>query len=216
MAKGLTVEIVTRDFNRMLAALADIDTAVEFGAVVKHEAGKVVESALRFTKSAQVAKIRADSENREWVTFGGKKYNVQDWRMPDPLWAQLTKFRRERLATKLAARGLGKQSWLHMARQIGQQIKFPAFVDRANYRGQQYPVDADSREEGSSRNYALTIINSSPVMEHAGGQSTLMRAMNGRTRYFERNMQHHAFRSLATRARAYPGIWTSPVPTKAD
>lgn len=216
MSKGLTVEIVTRDFNRMLRDLTSIDTAIEFRSVVKHEAGKVVESSLRYTKAAQVQKIREASANREWVTYNGKKYNVQDWRMPDPLWAQINRFRRARLETKLAARGLGKQSWLHMVREISEQIKFPAFVDRANYRGKQYPVDADSREEGTSSNYALTIINSSPVMQYAGGQSVLIRAINGRTRYFRRNMEHHAFRTLATRARAYPGIWTSPVPTKAD
>lgn len=216
MSKELSVEIVTSNFNRMLADLAGIDAAVEFRSVVRHEAVKVVEKSLSYTRAARVASIRAGQAAKEWTTFNGKKYHIAEWYLPDKLWAAIQAKRRATLQRKLNARGLSKQSWLHMARQLGGTIAAPAYVDRANYDGKQYPIDADSLEEGRATNYALTIINSSPIVQAAGGQSALLRAMNGRARYFERNMAHHAFRTLATRARAYPGIWTSPVPLRAD
>jgi hypothetical protein len=216
MAGGLKVELVTRNFNRMLADLAAIDPTISFADIIKNEATAVIGLALRYTRAANAGKIRADHAAREWVTFGGKKYNIAEWKLPNELWARVQRWRGERLRTKLNARGLAKQSWLHLATELGKQVAAPAYVVNANFRGLQYPMNADKREEGSSTNYALTIINSSPVVLFAGGELALLRGMARRTRYFRTNMAHHFYRSLATRASKYPGIYHSPVPSKAD
>lgn len=215
MADGLKAELICRDFNRMLDELAAIDTRVQFRDVVTSEATSVIEGAMRRTKNAEAGRIRADFATKEWTTFGGKKYRIADWRLPDPLWNEISARRRERLQTKLAARGLSRQSWIHVAAALGRSIAAPAFVASANYRGRQYPVDGDKREEGSGADFALTIINSSPIVQAAGGRAALLAAMQGRIGYFRRNMEHHAFRTLADRARKYPGIFTSPVPAAA-
>lgn len=213
MADALKVELITRDFNRMLEELAAIDTRVEFRDVIMSEATSVIEGAMRRTKNAEAGRIRADFNSKEWTTFNGKKYHISEWRLPDPLWREIQARRRERLQTKLNARGIARQSWLHVASSLGRTIAAPAFVVNANYRGRQYPVDGDNREEGTGANYALTIINSSPIVQSAGGRSALLRAMQGRVGYFRRNMESRAFRTLAERAKKYPGIFTSPVPT---
>lgn len=209
---GLKVELITRDFNRMLEELAAIDPRIEFRDVIFSEATSVVEGALRRTRAASVAGIRKNHESRTWTTFNGKKYHISEWRLPDPLWNEIQHARRERLQTKLASRGLAKQSWIHVASALSRTITAPAYVVNANYRSHQYPVDGDKQEQGSGTDYALTIINSSPIVQAAGGQASLLGAMRGRVSYFQRNLEHRAFRSLAERAKKYPGIFTSPVP----
>lgn len=212
MADGLKVEIIARDFNRMLEELANIDTRVEFRDVILSEATAVIVGALSRTRIASATRIRADHATKEWTTFRGKKYHIAVWRLPDSLWREISARRREKLQTKLNSRGLSKQSWLHIASALGKTIPVPAYVANANYRGRQYPVDGDKIEQGSGADYALTIINSSPIVQAAGGRAALIASMRGRTAYFQRNMEHRAFRSLADRAKKYPGIWTSPVP----
>ena len=59
MVQGLQVEIITRDFNRMLAALAAIDPKIEFRSIILAEAAAIVRTALSRTKSAKVSAIRA-------------------------------------------------------------------------------------------------------------------------------------------------------------
>jgi hypothetical protein len=212
MADGLKVELVTRDFNRMLAELAAIDPKIEFRDIIIAEATAVVEGALRRSAAAKVQRIKDRQASRTWTTFAGKKYHIAEWRLPDHLWNQIQRQRKERLQTRLNARGLSKQSWLHVASALGKTISVPAYVTNANYKGQQYPIDGESSEEGVSKNYALTIINSSPIVQKAGGQFALLSAMRGRASYFRRNLAHGVFDSIATRAKKYPGIFTSPVP----
>lgn len=213
MADGLKVELVTRDFNRMLAELAAIDPKVELRDIIFSEATAVIEGALRRTVAAKVQRIKDRQASHTWTTFSGKKYHIAEWRLPDQLWNQIQRQRKERLQTRLNARGLSKQSWLHVASALGKTIPVPAYVANANYKSQQYPVDGDKREEGASSNFSLTIINSSPIVQKAGGQAALLAAMRGRASYFQRNLAHGVFNSIATRAKKYPGIFTSPVPS---
>jgi hypothetical protein len=205
----LKVEIIARDFNRMLEELAQIDPKVEFADVVRSEATSVIEGAMRRTKNAIAARIRSDCDSKEWTTFNGKKYRIATWRLPDPLWREIYARRKERLQTKLQSRGLARQSWIHVAASFGRQISAPGFVSSANYRGRQYPIDGSSTEQGSGNDYALTIVNSSPIVQGAGGRSALLAAMQGRVSYFQRNMETRAFANLASRAKKYPGIFTS-------
>ena len=216
MDAGLKMEIVQDKFNAMLAELAAIDPSVEFADVIKSEAASVISTALARTDAADVAKIRNRSNDREWTTFNGKKYREAVWRLPTPIYQEIQRLRRQFVEIKLASRGLAKKSWYHLAQQIGRQARAPAYVVGATYRGREYPVDADHKESGSGSDYALMIINSSPIVGAAHGRPALEAAMYGRISYFQRNMEHHAFRTVETRARAYPGIFTSTVPPAAD
>lgn len=213
MADALKVELITRDFNRMLEELANIDAKVEFRDVVKSEAASVMEGALRRTKAAEVSRIRETFAKKEWATFGGKKYFIAKWELPSSTWRAISARRREQLQTKLGARGLSKQSWFHVAGSIGRRIAVPGFVMNANYRGQQYPIDGDSNEDGGGAAYTLTVFNTSPIVQGAGGFAALLSAMGGRASYFRRNMENRAFATIESRARTYPGIFTSQVPS---
>lgn len=205
----LKLEVITADFNRMLAALARIDPRVDFAEVIKSEAIAVVRTALSRTKAAKVSAIRRDAENREFTTFGGKRYFLAN-RYPTPLWRSIEQRRKQSLQTKLASRGLSKKSWLHLANLLGADPSVPAYVRDANYRGQTYPQDAAKLEQGNGSAYVLTLFNTSPIVQAAGGRRALLSAMRGRVNYFQRNLQHRAFRTIDTRAKAYPGIFVTP------
>lgn len=212
MADSVKVELITRDFNRMLEEFERIDPSVEFRTVVREVAIRVIAGALRRTAAASVAGIRADAGSREWITLDGKVYKLSN-RFPDRVWGRIQRRRTDDLNKRLNARGLSKQSWLHQARDLGGNIQVPNFVDRANYKGQQYPVDANHRESRGGANYSLTILNSSPIVQNAGGQNALISAMAAETRYFYTLLQKGAFRTASSRASKYPGIFTRPTGT---
>ena len=209
-------ELVAGRFNNYLQELWAIDPTVEFSALVRSEAASVMATALARTRSASVAKIREGVEDREWVTFGGKRYHVADlsgrfgpgWRLPDPLWTQIEQYRQNRLSIKLAARGMSKQSWYVLARALrGPLSNVPAYVIQANYQGRTYPEDVSSLESSTPAGYILTVLNASPIVQYAGGAWALLGAMQGRISFFRRNLEERAFATYESRAKKYPGIW---------
>lgn len=214
MADGLKVELITRDFNRMLQELAAIDPRVEFADVVKSETVSAIGGAMNRTRAASVGSIRSRWEGKKVATFGGKVYFLEN-HFPDYVWGEITRLRNESLQTKLGARGLAKQTWVNAAFKLGRSIAAPGYVTAANYKGQQYGENVSVVEAGSGSTFTIEITNRSPLGEGARMEPALLSAMGGRARYFQANMEHHAFRTLATRAAKYPGIFTSAVPPAA-
>jgi hypothetical protein len=203
---SLKAEIITRDFNRMLEELAAIDPKIEFRDVVIGAAERVVRGALRATKAAQADRIRETYNEKEYTTFNGKRYKLAN-RYPDPLWNKIELMRSDRLRVKLAARGLSKKSWQHVAASFGRSAGGPGYVTAANYKGREYSQNGASKESGTGNNYALEILNHSPIVQAAGGHGALLRAMRGETRYFEMNMEKRAFATFESRAKKYPQIF---------
>ncbi len=102
---------------------------------------------------------------------------------------------------------MAKSNWLGFAAKIGRTINAPAYVQAANYRGKSYQDDSTARENGSDRAYSVTMIQSSPLIQGGNMERALASAMNGETRYFQINMENRAFRTFASRASKYPGIF---------
>lgn len=215
MDQSLKVELVTRDFDRMLEELASIDASVEFADVVRSEAISVCGGAMSRTKAATVGEINKREEGRKVITFGGKAHFLEN-RWPSSVWAEIVRLRKEHLQTKLGARGMAKQTWFNLATKLGGTIAAPSYVQQANYKGQQYAENVSQVSAGNGTEFAITVKNTSPLGEGAKMENAMLSAMSGRTSYFNRNMEHRAFQSLATRAAKYPGIFISPVPPAAD
>lgn len=205
---GVRVQMVTASFDKMLADLAAIDPAVEFRTVVNAVALRVIQGAANRTRAAHAGAIRANWKSKEWTTIDGKKVKLS-WREPDALYQSIRTKRDATLAYKLASRGLAKLSWVYLAARIGGSITVPAYVSAANYKGRTYQQDADHSEEGSGAGYALTIINSSPIVQRAGGAFALLAAMSGEAGYFRQNMAHKFYLTAASRAAKYPGIFVT-------
>ena len=208
---SLRMELLARDFNRMLEDLSAIDASVVFRDVVRGVAERVMTSATRSTKAADAGKILSRFANKKFTTFGGKVYYLEN-RYADGLWSNLETMRRDSLDAKINAIGLAKQSWQHVAASFGANIaaSAPGYVAAANSRGRRYPQDGSSSEAGSGSGFALTVKNTSPIAPAAGGGGALSRAMRGEVKYFERNLLNHSFATVASRAKKYPGIFVNP------
>jgi hypothetical protein len=212
---GLKTELITRDFNRMLEELSAIDPAVEFRDVTLWEASRASHSAMGRTRAAKVASIRGKQRDAKFTTFGGKTYFLEN-RYPDYIWSSIERFRKERLQTKLGARGLARQTWYNIGIKLNRPFPAAAFVVNANYQGRQYTEDVDTIERGTGTDFTVTIINNSPLGEGAAMRNALLFAMGRRVGYFRQNMAHRAFRTLESRVKKYPGIFTSAVPPAAE
>jgi hypothetical protein len=207
---GLKVEIITRNFSRMLEELANIDPTIEFKDVVDGVATRVAQGAMNRTRAAKASSIKQRHEGKEWTTFDGKKVRIggnDAWRFPDAEWASIQQKRNELLQLRLAARGTAKQNWLGFANQLGRSLKAPAYVLGANYRGKTHEGDSTARVSGNGREYTVTLLMTSPLIPGAGMERALVSAMAGETRYFYINMENRAFRTFASRAAKYPGIF---------
>ena len=199
-------EIIARDLNRMIEELAAIDATIEFRDVIIGVAERIVNRAGKLTDAAALAKIRKSQGFKEYTTFSGKTYRMTN-RFPDALWNSLTGQAYRNLQTKLNARGLAKQSWDHVGASFGASSDAPAYVKTANFSGRQYPTDGASKELKNAGAFALEIINSSPIVQAAGGKYALLKAMAGETMYFEKNLENRAFATVASRAKKYPQIF---------
>jgi hypothetical protein len=206
-------ELIATRFNRYLQELWALDPRLEFSDLIRAEATAVMFAAMGRTKAASEQKIRAAADTREWATFGGKRYRLggrtgEGWHLPDETHRAIHNSRTARLNAKLGARGLAKQSFANLAKAIGGHVgRVPSYVSAANYLGRQYPENVSALEGSTPAGFVLTTFNNSPIAGYAGGAWAILGAMQGRVAYFRRNMKHRRFQSMASRARAYPGIW---------
>ena len=204
------VTLITRNFNRMLQDFAEISPEIEFKDIVRAVAVRVVASALRRTKAASTSGIKRNHDQAQWTTLDGKKYRLDWYLKKDPLWHRIESKRKRSLDRKLSARGLSKRSWLHQAEQLGTSLEVPAYVRNANYEGRSYPENVSFSEKRGGANYALKIVNASPIVQLAGGRNALIFAMSGETRYFYTLLEKGAFKTAASRAAKYPGVYARP------
>lgn len=224
MALALKVDVVTSRFDAMLNDIARIDPAVEFRTIVVQMALRVIQGAADRTRAATVETITKSEAHRmltrEFVTIEGKKFLISGTgsdghrnRYPDWLWNGIQALVKQnmtaRIAQRSAARGLGKQSWLHLAESLGGQIDVPGYVRAASYRGQQYPDDVHWQDDKANGRYGLTIVNASPIVGYAGGLGALLGSMQAEIGYFTENMAHGFYLTLAGRAAKYPGIFVT-------
>ena len=206
MSDSIKLEVVTAKFDEMLAELAAIDPRVEFRTVIVAVGVRVIQGAANRTRAAQAGAIRSDFNEREYTTLDGKRYKLTN-HYPNAIWGAIQAKRKDSLAVKLASRGLAKKSWLFLARLLGHEISVPDYVTGANYRGRTYPGDTQTQEEGTAASFALTIVNSSPIVQAAGGYNALVSAMAGEVGYFHQNMKHQFYLTAARRVAKYPGIF---------
>lgn len=196
-----------RNFNSAIDAICRY-SGMPIERVVDYEAGKVLESAIRYTPAADLAKIRDNFNNRTFTHFEGKIYKLSH-RYPDALWGRISRQRQEHLRILKRARGLAKQSWFKLATEVGLRITAPSFVQKALPRsGKAHPENASARRFRARGRWAIEFTNSQPTAtnEFVGGRRALARAMTGRVKYFEQNLRRGVFGSIKQISARYPGL----------
>lgn len=219
-----TLRVDTRMFNVMTREIAR-SAGVPAEEVLANEVRKVLEATLKFTPTASVSSIRKNSENasfsmqpqtlytpkrpRSGVTItqnGFIAYYLAN-RYPADLWARMSARRKQSLLSKLRARGLARRSWLEIANKLGLKISYPGYVGSAvASTGKTYPENTRVRLQRQTGRLQIVIENSQPTVNRIGGSAALQRAINGRYKYFLRQMELGTFKALSKIARKYPGI----------
>jgi len=227
----LKITIDTRNMNRAIAAISRF-SGVAHEEVIEEEAGKILEAAVRLTPAAKMQKIKAHyaSLGNSWVTESPELYTPvspsgishrakvkvtktgkirydMSHRYPDALWAAITGERKTRLEAALRARGLSKNAWLMLGQAAGITVKAPGYVKQAiPSTGKVHPENATARKTRPSGRYGIFFETIQPTLITIGGHRILQRAINGRVKYFERNLKLGVFKDLKKIAARYPGL----------
>lgn len=214
-------KVTMPQFNGMCKTGARM-SAVPLGVFVENELAKILEETIRLMPKLKVGKLRARYASATFSTQPGSLYtprhpspgrgaNVKYYlrnRYPDALWTAISQRRRDKLIRTLRARGLAAKSFAKIARKLGLNIKIAGYIERAlASTGVEYDDVSASKEKTSSK-IRIDFVNAQPTanLTRVGGQRALDRAVAGRMKFFERNIQHQVFNEVQKIARAYPGI----------
>lgn len=214
-------KIDTRFFNQACRSIAKAAQRPP-EAVVRAEVGKVIESALKNTRAAKVSKIRGryrdfyglpqgayttKHRRRASISVNGFViYPLKGRRYPNELWALISRRRTQSLLKRLRARGLAKQSWLRLAEQLGVEIAHPGYVNRAiPSTGTAHPENTSVQIERGPGRILITTNNAQPTVVAIDG-GAFQRAIEGRAKFYSKNVQLGVFDDVTKIARQYPGL----------
>lgn len=190
--------------------------------VVDNEAAAILESVIKSTPALNVSRARSNFENRQFgahktgiepkrpfrgkLTKNGFKTYYYGNRYPDPVWNEISRQRKEKLAIVLSARGLSKKSWLALAQSLGLDVDAPTYVKKAVSKSGPHPEDTQAERVNAPGEYRLRFSNSQPTVILTGGERRLARAIEGRLKFFRKNLELGVFSDIKQVAHAYPGL----------
>ncbi len=230
----------TSQFNAMCKTLSGM-SAVPYKQVVAFEVGRVMEKALTLTPAAKKGPIIAHWSDDQFSaqpdtlytpktpaglrvrakanrSKGGKlKYFLFN-RYPDALYSQIVNRRLASLKRRIGAIGLAKQSWLRIAQQLGQTIKFPAWVEKAiPTTGIVHPENTSVQKTETTAKIQIDITNANPIVNlpTVGGLRALQAAIGGRIGFFNKNISFRVFNDVEKIAKKYPGMSVNSAAIKA-
>lgn len=213
----MSVTVDYSQFSRIVQEIAK-RAGVSAEAVLMSEAEAILGKALSGTKAANAGKIDAIHNAKKqgkttkgtpaWIEMDGKKYNLSH-RYPTAVWQKLMAENEKNRREKKARRGLSKQSWLTIARQLGLTIKAAAtYVSEARANGRAVTGATAGRKIKSGASVTLEGMNAmqSALSFPAGGRVAIDRAIRGRISFFRNNLKKGVFDSVEGIRRAYGGL----------
>jgi hypothetical protein len=214
------VHVDTERFNAAMRQLSRL-TGASMKDVIRSEMAGVLGNAVKFTKAAGAAKIRASARKRhegaQAVKMDGKIYYKKN-RYKRGLWNAIKRKERANIKRdidrRIAARGWAKRSWVLLAARLGINAAalkptIAGYVLRALPRtGQTHPDNYDVSEATSGARYSLTLENANPsaVSFNADGSGALRRALAGRVKFLRTNLEKDVFATVAGVASRYGAL----------
>lgn len=120
----------------MTASLSRISGASQRD-VIRAEALAVLNLTASRTKRATLKKIRArhlphweKAGDKDWHTLAGKIYYLHN-KLPDAVFAEITKISKAKVKALAAQRGWAKKGWYVIGRSLGLSLDIPAYAVRA-------------------------------------------------------------------------------------
>ena len=205
MSNSLSMSVANLGLMRAFDEIAKA-AGVTYKEVVRSEAAKILEAASKNTAAAQVKLIEERAKAAAWRKLSNGKTYKMSWKMPDAVWLLVQKQIAASIKRRKAARGLAKKSWKQVADDLGLSIAVPSYVEAATTPKGDYPEDGKATEESKGSDFAIVLRNSrtySPSVFDA-----IRKAMNGREKFFRKNMELGVFKSIETIAAKYPGLYT--------
>ena len=193
--------------------------------VIDSEAGAVISTAAKRTREAKIQTIKRNirqsipspndniqRKNTFYTPPGGGPVK-RGWKIPDARWNAYLASRSREEVKRLASRGLARQAWL----QIGDSLRLSmreqglAQARRAvSVSGRRIRHRANGVRSSQPEKYTIIIQYANPLGRYAGARSALMRAINGRVGFFNRNLRSGVFSQASQVAAKYPGLKITP------
>ena len=220
--RGSQVHLDATNFNAAMRQLSKL-TGLSMEKVIKGELAKILEKTVTKTKAANAKLIRERYTLREGqkpserligrvtiagrrrnvisikptINRGGKKVRNQDWQL-------LQQKLKAEMKHTLEMRGLSKATWLKQARDMRLTIKVPAYVNKA-YKHLGTAAAKTWAKVTKRKPYVITVKNAArvPMVKQVGGYGAFVRAMNGRQKFFEKNLATGVFKSTARKVEKY-------------
>lgn len=175
----MSVKIDTRNFSMAMRELSRL-SGISFKQVIISEAGAILKKTISNQMAADASKIRARQAK-----------------------GRISKSEMQEL---LGRRGLAKQSWLAIGQKIGLMVDSPAYVKNAKVKGELYDQKVKVSEKKVGGLFTIILQNSMKTTVASRGRMAIIKAINGRTSYFKKNLRSGVFNKVATLARKYPGL----------
>jgi hypothetical protein len=218
---GFTIN--TTNFNRAIAEMSRL-SGVDFEQVIKSEIGSVLSATIintpkATTKSMQKsmelwvfirepspAKNPQSSLAKGTVYLVGKKRNRNHY--PDYIWEWIQMSAEQRMAELKRRIGTAKKSWVLLAREMKISLPKtpPAYVTKSLVNGKELIDKVDYIRKVTINKVGFLIRNHTRAAVRGGGRAALLKAINGRTGYFHRNVRSGVFKKVGSIAKKYPGF----------
>ena len=206
------------NLSKMLAMLAEV-SGQAIPDIIEHEVGKVLEKCISLTPSATEASVVKSVTEREFgmhktgiepkrpfkgkLTKKGYKRYAYKNRFPDAVWNEICKQRIESMNRRMSYIGISKQSWAMLADMAGLKIKVPKKVQKIPSKFYRNFEVTKRRVQGS---YSITLVNAQPTVNRLGARRIVQRAIEGRAKYFARNLEKGVLSRMKDFEKAYPGL----------
>jgi len=215
--RELTID--TTNFNSAIREMTRL-TGGKFEDIVKSEVGSVLSQTI--TNTPKATKKSIEKSFVKWIRLRhgapakrpqsslskGTAYLVMKHRYPDDVWNFIMSSADEQKKELARRIGTAKKSWLLLAQRMGITLPKtpPAYVAKALVKGKSLTDQVSHTREVSGSKVGFTIDNFTRSAVRGGGRAALLKAINGRTGYFHRNLRSGAFKKVATMAKKYPGF----------
>ena len=219
---GLTID--TSNFNRAINEMSRL-TGVSMEDIVLSEVGSVLSATITNTPKATKASIDKSLKKWAFIQESSPAKNPQSslsqgtaylllrgsrgaHRYPDYIWSWIQMNQEQRKKELIRRIGVAKQSWFKLANNLGIQLpkSVPGYVAKAAIDGKTFATPVDQKKTTSGSKVQVQIENMTNSAIRGGGRAALLKAINGRTGYFYKNLKSGAFKKVSTIAKKYPGF----------